>query len=166
MRAALSPTASARAVLQRPLPGGGAEMVAMEGPGEIPSHADGQTEAEWTRPALPGARPEPETTRERGRCGGREVITRIFFRSFLRPAGLLRGVWAQPEITIPAFLLEGVPTGVGARPEAGAALEGGAGRVNSAGKATLRRQVSRRHRAQGVGPRDRSDILTALVRLA
>jgi hypothetical protein len=71
------------------------------------------------------------------------VITRIFFRSFLRPAGLLRGVWAQPEITIPAFLLEGVPTGVGARPEAGAALEGGAGRVNSAGKATLRRQVSK-----------------------
>jgi len=56
---------------------------------------------------------------------------RIFFRAFLRPAWLLRGVPAQPSIAPTAVLLEGVPTRVGAGPEAGAALEGGVGRVRS-----------------------------------
>jgi hypothetical protein len=39
MRAAFSAPASAGAVLQCPLPAGGAAMVAVEGPGEIPRHA-------------------------------------------------------------------------------------------------------------------------------
>ena len=47
-------------------------MVAVEGPGEIPSHAGGQAEAQRAKPALPGARPEPETTGERSCSGDRE----------------------------------------------------------------------------------------------
>jgi len=47
-------------------------MVAVEGPGKIPGHDGGQTETERAKPALPEVRPEPETTRERDSCGGRE----------------------------------------------------------------------------------------------
>ena len=77
--------------------------------------------------------PGPEAVVEAAR-----VITKrkpkVFFRSLLRPARLLRGIPAQSEITLAAVLLEGVPTRLGARPEAGAALEGDAGQVSSAGK--------------------------------
>ena len=85
----------------------------------------------------PGKEALPEAAR---------VITKNFFRSCLRPAGLLRGVHVQPQITPPAVLLEGVPTGVGARPEEGAALERGTGPIRSARKAILRGEVSRRFR--------------------
>jgi hypothetical protein len=66
MRAALSSPAGAPALLQRALPGGGAEMVAVEGAATIPGDGGGPTETERAKPALPGAGQKPETTRARG----------------------------------------------------------------------------------------------------
>jgi hypothetical protein len=45
----------------RTLPGGSAEMVAVEGPGEIPGENGGPTETQRPKPALPGAGQKPET---------------------------------------------------------------------------------------------------------
>ena len=47
-------------------------MVAVEGPGELSGHGDGQTETQRAKPALPGARQEPKTTSRRSRSGRRE----------------------------------------------------------------------------------------------
>ncbi len=66
----------------------------------------------------------------------------IVFRSFLRPAGLLREVCAQPSIAKTAVLLAGVPARIGACLGAGAALEGEADRVKKSRKhRPLRRRV-------------------------
>jgi hypothetical protein len=51
MRALLSSSASAPALLQRALPGGGAAMVAVEGAATIPGDKGWQTEKEQSRPA-------------------------------------------------------------------------------------------------------------------
>jgi hypothetical protein len=72
MRAAFSSPASAPALLQRALPGGGAAMVAVEGAATIPGDGGGQAETEWPKPALPRAGPQPETPRARGSWRGRE----------------------------------------------------------------------------------------------
>ena len=72
VRRAFSSPASAPALLQRGVPPGGPKMVAVEGPGAIPGRHGRQTETERAKPALPGARPKPETTRERGSWRGRE----------------------------------------------------------------------------------------------
>src|SRR5436309_85973 len=53
MRAAFSSSASAPTVLQRGVPGCGAAMVTVEGPGEIPDHPGRQAETERAKPALP-----------------------------------------------------------------------------------------------------------------
>ena len=66
MRSALSSTAGTTALLQRALPGGGAAMVAVEGAETIPGDGTGPAETEWAKPALPGARQEPQTTRAGG----------------------------------------------------------------------------------------------------
>src|SRR3977135_2768769 len=66
VRAALSSPPSMPALLQRALQEGSAAMVAVEGAATIPGHHSGQTETEWAKPALPGARQKPETTRARG----------------------------------------------------------------------------------------------------
>src|SRR5580700_7169300 len=66
MRAALSSSASAPALLQRALPGGGAEVVAVEGAATIPSDGAGSAETERAKPTLPGTRQKPETTGARG----------------------------------------------------------------------------------------------------
>src|SRR5580704_16236974 len=66
MRTALSSSASTPALLQRGLPGGGAEMVAVEGAATISGDRRGQAETEGTKPALPGVGQEPETPRARG----------------------------------------------------------------------------------------------------
>jgi hypothetical protein len=58
LRGALSSSAGAPALLQRALPGGGAEMVAVEGATTIPGDGTGQTATERPKPALPGARPK------------------------------------------------------------------------------------------------------------
>ena len=47
-------------------------MVAVEVAAELPGNDGGETEAERAKPALSGARAEPETPRERGRWRGRE----------------------------------------------------------------------------------------------
>jgi len=65
LRAAVSSPSSTAALLQRTLPGGGTEMVALESPREISGDGGGQTETERPKPALPGAGAEPETTRAR-----------------------------------------------------------------------------------------------------
>src|ERR1017187_10688099 len=62
MRAARSSATRAAALLQRALPEGGAGMVAVEGPEE---HGGGQTETQRSKPALPGTRQGPKTTRDR-----------------------------------------------------------------------------------------------------
>src|ERR1035438_10245070 len=70
LRGALSSSAGAPALLQRALPGGGAEVVAVEGAATIPGDEGGQAEAERAKPAPSGACPEPETTRARSSwCG-------------------------------------------------------------------------------------------------
>jgi len=65
MRAAVSSLPSTAALLQRRVPPGGAEMVALESPREIPGDGGRQAETERPKPALPGAGAEPETTRAR-----------------------------------------------------------------------------------------------------
>ena len=65
MRVAISSKAGVPALLQRGMPEGGAEMVAVEGPATIPDDEGGQTETERPKPALPGAGQKPETTRAR-----------------------------------------------------------------------------------------------------
>jgi len=62
MWAALSTPASWTALLWRPVPEGGADLVAVEGPGAIPGHTGGQTATERAKPALPGMRQKPENT--------------------------------------------------------------------------------------------------------
>ena len=66
MRTAVSSSASTAALLQRALPGGGAELVAVEGAATIPGDGGGPAETERAKPALPGARAKPETRRARG----------------------------------------------------------------------------------------------------
>jgi hypothetical protein len=61
MRAAFSSAASAAALLQSAVPGGGAGVVAVEGAATLPRDGGGPTEAERAEPALPGAGPQPET---------------------------------------------------------------------------------------------------------
>jgi hypothetical protein len=65
VRTEVSSTASAAAVLQRAVPGGGAEVVAVESSTPVPGNSGGSKETEWAKPALPGARPERETGRAR-----------------------------------------------------------------------------------------------------
>ena len=68
------------------------------------------------KPAAPGA--DSETAR---------VITpEIFFRSFLRPAGVLRGIQPPATKSLAALLLASLPARDGARPRKGAPLEAGA----------------------------------------
>ena len=72
LRAAFSSAASAAAVLQRAMPEGGSEVVAVEGAATIPGDNGGQTETARPKPALPGAGPQRETIRARGSWRGRE----------------------------------------------------------------------------------------------
>jgi hypothetical protein len=72
MRATLSATTGATTLLQRTVPKGGTGVVAVEGPGELSGHGGGQTEAQRTKPALPRARQEPQTTSRRSRSRRRE----------------------------------------------------------------------------------------------
>ena len=54
------------------VPEGGACLVAVESPGEIPGHCDRQRATQRAKPALPGARQEPKITSRRSRSGRRE----------------------------------------------------------------------------------------------
>ena len=65
LRPALSSPAGPPALLQRWLPAGGAEVVAMEGTATIPQNEGRQAATERPKPALSGAGPKPETTRAR-----------------------------------------------------------------------------------------------------
>ena len=66
--------------------------------------------------------PEPEAVNEAARV----ITAKHFFRSFLRPARLLRGNRAPEAKSFAALLLAGVPARAGARVGAGAALAAGA----------------------------------------
>ena len=66
--------------------------------------------------------PEPEAVNEAARV----ITTEHFFRSFVRPARLLRGIRAPAAKSLAALLLDGVRACAGARPRAGAALARGA----------------------------------------
>jgi len=68
------------------------------------------------RPAAPEA--DNEATRV--------ITTEHFFRSFLRSARLLRGVYAPEAKSLTALLLVRLPARHGARPRAGAPMEAGA----------------------------------------
>src|SRR5438477_5491728 len=63
MRTALSSRAGVSALLQQRLPGGGAEMVAVEGAATISGYRCGRAETEWTKPALPGVGQERDAPR-------------------------------------------------------------------------------------------------------
>src|SRR6266699_1878080 len=66
--------------------------------------------------------PEPEAVNEAARV----ITPEHFFRPFLRPSRLLRGIRGCAAKSFAALLFARVPARVGARPGAGAALEGGA----------------------------------------
>ena len=66
--------------------------------------------------------PEPEAVNDPARV----ITTEEFFRSFVRPARLLREVRAPAAKSLTALLFAGMPAGAGARARAGAALERGA----------------------------------------
>src|ERR1039458_7357434 len=66
--------------------------------------------------------PEPDAVNDPARV----ITTEHFFRSLLRPAGLLRGIRACAAKSLTALLLTGVPARAGARPRTGAAVEAGA----------------------------------------
>jgi hypothetical protein len=63
--------------------------------------------------------PEPEAVDEAARV----ITTEEFFRSFVRPAGLLRKIRARAAKSLATLLLADLPACVGARPREGAALE-------------------------------------------
>ena len=65
---------------------------------------------------------EPEAVDEPARV----ITNEEFFRSFVRPARLLREVRAPAAKSLTALLFAGMPAGAGARARAGAALERGA----------------------------------------
>ena len=65
---------------------------------------------------------EPEAVDEPARV----ITNEEFFRSFVRPARLLREVRAPTAKSLTALLFAGMPAGAGARAGAGAALERGA----------------------------------------
>jgi hypothetical protein len=111
VRTAFSSPASAPALLQREVPGGGAEVVAVEGPGEIPCYHGGQTETERSEPALPGADQKPETTGARGSYRSREGNHSGFFSIIAATGrGAMRDSYASSE----------VPCNASARTSAGA----------------------------------------------
>ena len=112
VRAALSSSASAPALLQRELPGGGAEMVAVEGAATIPGDSERPTEAERAEPALPGARPKPESTRVRDSYRRREGNHYRRFFSVLAATG--------PAATRDSRASGEVPCNTSARRRAGA----------------------------------------------
>src|ERR1700685_243253 len=66
MRTTLSSPAGAPALLQRRMPEGGAEMVAVESPREIPGVGGGPNETERSKAPLAGARQRPKTSRAGG----------------------------------------------------------------------------------------------------
>ena len=65
---------------------------------------------------------EPEAVNDPARV----ITTEHFFRSFLRPAGLLRGIRACSAKSFTTLLLAQLPARDGARPGTGATLETGA----------------------------------------
>jgi hypothetical protein len=123
----LSP-AGAPALLQRALPGGGAEVVALEGAATIPGETaagqqkrNGQSRRYRERVKSRNP-PEPEAVNDHARV----VTTEHFFRSLLRPARLLRGIRAPAAKSLTMLLLTRLPARAGARPRTRAALETGA----------------------------------------
>ena len=63
VRATISSAAGVSALLQRGMPGGGAEMVAPESPSEISGNGGGPTKTKRSKPPLSGTRQKPENTR-------------------------------------------------------------------------------------------------------
>ena len=88
VRTALPSRAGAPALLQRRVPGSGAGMGALEGPGKIPGDQGRQAATERSKPALPGAREKPETPRARGSSRGREGNHYRTFFSTVAATGL------------------------------------------------------------------------------
>ena len=72
VRTAFSSAAVATTLLQRALPGGRTEMVAMEGPAALSGDDGGQTETERSKPAIPGTSAAQETFTARAGWGVRE----------------------------------------------------------------------------------------------
>jgi hypothetical protein len=71
--------------------------------------------------------PEPEAVGEAARV----ITPEPFFRSLVRPAGLLRGIRAGAAKSLAALLLAGVPARPGARPGTGGAMETGPGLIRT-----------------------------------
>jgi hypothetical protein len=76
MRTALLSPAGATALLQRRMPAGGAAMVAVEGPAELPGDGGGQRKTQRAKPALSRARQKAART---SAAGSREGNHQRFF---------------------------------------------------------------------------------------
>ena len=87
--------------------------------GQQKRNAQSQRYRERVRERKP---PEPEAVSEAARV----ITPEHFFRSLLRPAGLLRAVRGAAAESLAAFLFAGLPDCDGARPGTRAALETGA----------------------------------------
>jgi hypothetical protein len=89
------------------------------GPGRRKRNGQGRRYRERVKSRKPK---EPEAVSDAARV----ITTEHFFRSLLRPAGVLRGVHARAAKSLATLLLAGVPACAGAGARAGAALEKGA----------------------------------------
>jgi hypothetical protein len=92
---ALPPSASEATLLQPGMQGGGSSLEAFEGSAALPGDDGGPREAQRAKPAVPGARAEPEAGGETGRCGGCEGHpSRIFFHA---PVTAQAATWSSIE---------------------------------------------------------------------
>ena len=84
-------------------------MEAVEGAATIPENGGGPTETQWPKPALPGARAKPETTRAVVNEAARVIPQEHFFRAHVRPSGVLRAIFTPAAKPVTALLLRVVP---------------------------------------------------------
>ncbi len=102
-------------------------MVAVEGAATLPGDGGGQQKRNgqsrrYRERAQSRKAAESETVNEAARV----ITTEHFFRSWLRPARLLRGIRAPAAKSLATLLFAGLPAGAGAGSGTGAALETGA----------------------------------------
>ena len=114
---------------------GGAQVVALEGPPEIPGAGGGQRETQRQSRRY-RERPEPPTSNPgRSTWETARVIPQNFFRSLLRPPRLLLGIRQKAAIAPPVLLFARVP----ARQWRGSGSVCGAGAVPSSSGGTRER---------------------------
>jgi hypothetical protein len=108
MRAAVSPAAGQRALLQPGVLRGSRKVEALEGPAEIPGDGDWQRETQRAEPAVPRTRPQPETNHTGGGTsgGGEGNHSELFSTTVATVPAAIRGSPnsgdRQPKGSVPA----------------------------------------------------------------